>query len=212
MAERGRPRNFDRSLALRRAMEVFWSKGYESASLSELTAAMGINSPSLYAAFGSKEALFREAVALYRDTVGAASRRALQDAPDARSAIESMLLVAAERFTASDSPPGCLIVLSAPAGADNQVAVGEFLCENRRDMQARIHARLVEGATQGELPPATDLKALAAFYATILHGMSLQARDGANRKTLQAVARQAMSAWTILAQDLATASTDDHGT
>lgn len=211
MADRGRPRNFDRSLALRRAMEVFWSKGYESASLSELTAAMGINSPSLYGAFGSKEALFREAVALYRDTDGAASRCALQLAPNARAAIESMLLVAAERFTASGSPPGCLIVLSAPAGADNQAAVGSFLCENRRDMQNRIHARLVDGSAHGELPAGTDLKSLAAFYATVLHGMSIQARDGANRKTLQAIARQAMSAWTSLARDAVAASADDSG-
>ena len=93
MAERGRPRNFDRAQALRKAMEVFWSKGYEGASLTDLTAAMGINSPSLYGAFGSKEGLFREAVQLYRDTDGAASRRALTDADTARDAVQGLSLI-----------------------------------------------------------------------------------------------------------------------
>ncbi|WP_154401311.1 TetR/AcrR family transcriptional regulator, partial [Bordetella pertussis] len=92
MAERGRPRSFERTEALRQAMEVFWSKGYEGASLADLTSAMGINAPSLYAAFGSKEALFREAVQRYADTEGARTRRALLEAPDARAAIEGMLL------------------------------------------------------------------------------------------------------------------------
>ena len=198
MAERGRPRNFDRAQALRKAMEVFWSKGYEGASLTDLTAAMGINSPSLYGAFGSKEGLFREAVQLYRDTDGAASRRALAEAATARAGICGMLLAAAERFTTPGAPPGCLIVLGAPSGADTDAGVGVFLGDNRREMQGRILARLTAGAAAGELPAGADLKGLAAFYTTILHGMSIQARDGASRKTLQAVARQAMCAWDAL--------------
>lgn len=198
MAERGRPRNFDRAQALQKAMEVFWSKGYEGASLTDLTEAMGINSPSLYGAFGSKEGLFREAVELYRETEGASSRRALQDAPTARGGIQSMLLAAAERFTAPGLPPGCMIVLGAPSGSVNHASVGGFLCDNRREMQGRILARLNAGVGQGELPAGADTKSLAAFYTTVLHGMSIQARDGATRKTLQAVARQAMCAWDAL--------------
>lgn len=198
MAERGRPRSFDRAQALQKAMEVFWSKGYEGASLTDLTEAMGINSPSLYGAFGSKEGLFREAVELYRNTEGGSSRRALQDAPTARAGIESMLMAAAERFTAPGQPPGCMIVLGAPSGSVNHASVGGFLCDNRRDMQGRILARLNAGVTQGELPVGADVKSLAAFYTTVLHGMSIQARDGASRKTLQAVARQAMCAWDAL--------------
>ncbi|QVQ24707.1 TetR/AcrR family transcriptional regulator [Achromobacter deleyi] len=201
MAERGRPRNFDRAQALQKAMEVFWSKGYEGASLTDLTVAMGINSPSLYGAFGSKEGLFREAVELYRETEGGSARRALLAAPTARDAIQSMLLASAERFTAPGLPPGCMIVLGAPAGCVNHASVGNFLGDNRREMQSRILARLNSGASQGELPPGADLKGLAAFYTTVLHGMSIQARDGATRKTLQAVARQAMCAWDALAVD-----------
>ncbi|WP_241116846.1 TetR/AcrR family transcriptional regulator [Achromobacter xylosoxidans] len=198
MAERGRPRNFDRAQALRKAMEVFWSKGYEGASLTDLTAAMGINSPSLYGAFGSKEGLFREAVQLYRDTDGAASRRALAAGATAREGVCGMLLAAAERFTTPGAPPGCLIVLGAPSGAESHDGVGVFLGDNRREMQSRILARLTAAASAGELPAGADLKGLAAFYTTILHGMSIQARDGASRKTLQAVARQAMCAWDAL--------------
>ncbi|NMK46307.1 TetR/AcrR family transcriptional regulator [Achromobacter sp. Bel] len=198
MAERGRPRNFDRAQALQKAMEVFWSKGYEGASLTDLTEAMGINSPSLYGAFGSKEGLFREAVELYRETEGGSSRRALQNAPTARDGIQSMLMAAAERFTAPGQPPGCMIVLGAPSGSVNHASVGGFLCDNRRDMQGRILARLNTGVAQGELPAAADTKSLAAFYTTVLHGMSIQARDGASRKTLQSVARQAMCAWDAL--------------
>ena len=195
MAERGRPRNFDRAQALRKAMEVFWSKGYEGASLTDLTAAMGINSPSLYGAFGSKEGLFREAVQLYRDTDGAASRQALAAGATAREGVRGMLLAAAERFTAPGAPPGCLIVLGAPSGANGHDGVGAFLGDNRRDMQGCILARLTAAAAAGELPPGADLKGLAAFYTTILHGMSIQARDGASRETLLAVADGAMAAW-----------------
>lgn len=198
MAERGRPRNFDRAQALQKAMEVFWSKGYEAASLAELTEAMGINSPSLYGAFGSKEELFKEAVELYRDTAGGASRRALQDAATAREGIQAMLMAAADRFTSPGTPPGCMIVLGAPSGSVNHASVGGFLCDSRREMQARIQARLSAGVASGELPGTTDTKSLAAFYTTVLHGMSIQARDGANRKTLQSVARQAMCAWDAL--------------
>lgn len=201
MAERGRPRSFDRAQALQKAMEVFWSKGYEGTSLTDLTEAMGINSPSLYGAFGSKEGLFREAVELYRSTEGGAARRALLTAPTARDAVQSMLMMSAERFTAPGVPPGCMIVLGAPAGCVNHASVSGFLGDNRREMQARILARLNAGAAQGELPAGADLKGLAAFYTTVLHGMSIQARDGASRKTLQAVARQAMCAWDALAAD-----------
>ena len=198
MAERGRPRNFDRDQALQKAMEVFWSKGYEGASLADLTEAMGINSPSLYGAFGSKEGLFREAVALYRDTTGGSSRRALQDGATARDGVQAMLMAAAERFTAPGTPPGCMIVLGAPSGSVHHDSVGGFLCDSRREMQSRIQARLSGGVDNGELPAGVDVKGLAAFYTTVLHGMSIQARDGASRKTLQSVARQAMCAWDAL--------------
>src|ERR671919_2398814 len=107
MAERGRPRSFERDTALRRAMEVFWAKGFDGASMADLTGAMGINSPSLYAAFGSKEDLFREAVALYGATEGTEIWSGLQEAPTARAAVERFLRVSAESFTRPGKPRGC---------------------------------------------------------------------------------------------------------
>ncbi|MPY91376.1 MAG: TetR family transcriptional regulator [Luteitalea sp.] len=196
MSERGRPRSFDRDAALRRAMELFWAKGYDGASLSELTTAMDINSPSLYAAFGSKEALFREAVQLYGATEGTEIWDAIPDAPTARRAIERFLQATAEVFTRRDKPRGCLIVLGALHARDPSNA---SVCRELRDHRAQnaetLRGRLERGVAEGELPKGFDCRAVATFYATVQHGMSIQARDGASRETLLAVAQCAMAAW-----------------
>jgi len=199
MAERGRPRTFDRDAALQKALELFWEKGYEGASLADLTAAMGINAPSLYGAFGSKEQLFREAVARYGEQEGSCTRVALRAAGTARAGIENMLVAAARAGTLPGKPRGCLIVLGAPTGADGHEPVRKMLCDSRREMQALILQRLRDGARQGELPADADLPGLAGFYATVLHGMAIQARDGASRKALLQTARLAMHAWDALA-------------
>jgi AcrR family transcriptional regulator len=195
MAERGRPRNFERAAALRRAMEVFWAKGYDGASLAELTAAMGINSPSLYAAFGSKEALFREAVALYGATEGTEIWTALPDEPTAREAIERFLCASAESFTRPDRPAGCLIVLGALLVNDGNANVCRELRESRAQNVAALRDRLERAVREGELPEGLDPQAVATFYATVQQGMSIQARDGASRETLLTVAACAMAAW-----------------
>ena len=199
MAERGRPRTFDRDAALQKALELFWEKGYEGASLADLTAAMGINAPSLYGAFGSKEQLFREAVARYGEQEGSCTRVELLAAGTARAGIENMLVAAARAGTLPGKPRGCLIVLGAPTGADGHEPVRKMLCDSRREMQALILQRLRDGARQGELPADADLPGLAGFYATVLHGMAIQARDGASRKALLQTARLAMHAWDALA-------------
>jgi AcrR family transcriptional regulator len=195
MARRGRPRSFDRAAALRRAMEVFWERGYEGTSLSDLTEAMGINSPSLYAAFGSKEALFREAVALYDATEGSATGAALRDEPTARAAVEAVLRRNAAAFADPSTPRGCMIVLAATNCSIANDGVRDFLADWRRNDQAAVEARLVRGVAAGDLPPGTDTGALAAFYTTVLHGLAIQARDGASHAALDAVVDQAMTAW-----------------
>jgi AcrR family transcriptional regulator len=195
MAERGRPRSFERATALRRAMEVFWAKGYDGASLSDLTAAMGINSPSLYAAFGSKEALFRDAVALYGATEGTEIWTALPDTPTAREAIERFLCASAESFTRPDRPAGCLIVLGALLASDANANVRRDLQQQRAGNVAALRERLERAVSEGELPKSLDCQAVATFYATVQQGMSIQARDGASRATLRAVAACAMAAW-----------------
>ena len=195
MAERGRPRSFDRSAALARAMEVFWTKGYEGASISDLTEAMGIGSPSLYAAFGSKEALFREAIDLYGRTEGPAIWDAVENAPDARSAVAGFLTATAHSFSRPGKPRGCMVVLSQLNPTEASASVCAALRENRAQGQSGLERRLRRAVEVGELAPGTDVAALAAFYLTVQQGMSIQARDGASEETLLAVAKGAMAAW-----------------
>lgn len=198
MAERGRPRSFDRDAALERAMEVFWAKGYEGASMTDLTGAMGIASPSLYAAFNSKETLFREAVALYGALEGPALWSVVETAPTAREAIEGYLMATAAAFSRPDKPAGCLVVLSAVNAAGAGEAVCAELRADRARGVARIERRLRRAIDAGELPSGADTRAIATFYITVQQGMSIQARDGATRATLETVARSAMAAWPVL--------------
>jgi AcrR family transcriptional regulator len=198
MRARGRPRGFDRDVALRTALDVFWERGYEGTSLSDLTKAMGIASASIYACFGSKEALFREAVALYGTLAGAPPRHALREHPATRDAIEAMLRATADSITRPGTPHGCLLILAAPTGATENAAVREFLAGLRRDMFHAIRDRLTDGRASGEISASTDLDAVARYYTTVVQGLSVQARDGADRADLETVITCAMAAWDTL--------------
>lgn len=195
MAGRGRPRGFDRETALRRAMEVFWEHGYEATSMTDLTSAMGIASPSLYAAFGSKERLFQEAVELYSTTEGSAMARAFAEVPTARGAVEAVLRENARLYTVPDRPAGCMIVLAATNCSPANAPVRDHLATWRRSGAEMMAERLRRGVEEGELPAATDTEAVAAFYTTVVQGMSVQARDGASRATLDKTVDRAMAAW-----------------
>jgi AcrR family transcriptional regulator len=196
---RGRPRNFDRDEALARAMEVFWAKGYADASMTDLTQAMGIGSPSLYAAFGSKEDLFREAVKLYQRSEGGTLWKAVEAGATAREAVEGLLLATAEANGRPDRPTGCLIVLSgAHPDALPGGACGE-LSDIRKHALAALEARLRQGQAGGEIAPDVDIAAMTAFYATVHQGMVFRARDGATADELRGTARAAMLAWDGLA-------------
>lgn len=195
MAERGRPRSFDRQAVLRQAMNVFWAKGYDATSLADLTSAMGINPPSLYAAFGSKENLFREAIALYSTSEGDDIWSGIEQAPTAREAIATMLRASAESFSRPGKPRGCMIVLSALNADKGNAAICETLREQRADNIKQLRQRLERDITESKLPAAIDTRAIATFYVTIQQGMSIQARDGASRKVLLTVADNAMLAW-----------------
>ena len=191
--ERGRPRKFDRDQVLRLAMEVFLDRGYDGASVGDLTSAMGINAPSLYAAFGCKEALFREALDLYVNAAGPRTRDELHKRDvTARGAVEAMLREAARRF---GEGRGCLVVLGATHRTADNEAVFEDLAERRNETQSLIRRRLKQGIAEGDIAASVDITTVAAFYATVLNGLSLQARDGASRKQLMGVVDCAMKAW-----------------
>jgi AcrR family transcriptional regulator len=198
MTERGRPRSFDRLAALRRAMDVFWAKGFDATSMTDLTGAMGINSPSLYAAFGSKEALFEKAVALYGESEGTEIWGALDEAPTARQAIEWFLRRSAASFSRPGKPAGCLIVLGALHEGKGNEKVCRALRRRRSENVADLRKRLERGVREGELPEGLDVQAIAVFYVTVQQGMSIQARDGAGRQALEAVAECALAAWEVL--------------
>ncbi|ARP97329.1 TetR/AcrR family transcriptional regulator [Bordetella genomosp. 13] len=195
MAERGRPRSFDRRQALYRAMEVFWEKGYEGASMAALTDAMGIAAPSLYAAFGSKEALFREALGLYETTEGGELMESVLRASTAFEAVQRLLMASARLYTRADKPAGCLVVLCALQAGDAGEPVRGELSSRRMANVGSLAELLARGVDTGEIPPSADLRAIARFYVTVQQGMSIQARDGASQSELETVARAALSAW-----------------
>jgi AcrR family transcriptional regulator len=198
MTERGRPRAFDRDEALGKAMQVFWAQGYEGASMGELTEAMGINKPSLYAAFGCKEALFREAVQHYNSVEGAALAHALETAPTARAAIEAVLRINAGSYASEGTPPGCMIVLASMLGAVENAEVRGFLATMRKEGQLGLSRRIERGMREKDVPAKADAAKLAAYYTTVIHGLSIQALDGAPARELQSIVDCAMASWDAL--------------
>lgn len=192
MATRGRPRTFDPDIALRQALDVFWERGYEGTSLSDLAEAMGIRSASIYAYFGSKEDLFRQVMSLYGATAGEPPRRALRDGATAREAIHAMLRATADQITHPEHPHYCMLILAAPTGAVENHAVRQFLADGRHGMYEEIRERLAD-----DVPPAR-LDAIARYYTTVVQGLSVQARDGATRAELETVITCAMAAWDAL--------------
>jgi AcrR family transcriptional regulator len=181
----GRPREFDREVALKRARDRFWERGYEGTSMSDLVEAMGIASARIYAAFGSKEALFREAIEDYEAKEGSFADRALSDAKDVRSALESMFRDAVRLYTTGKR--GCMVVSAATNCMPENVAIGTWLSEHRKARTQSVIARLREAKRAGEIPDDADEVALGDCCATLLHGLSVQARDGISKRRLDAM-------------------------
>jgi AcrR family transcriptional regulator len=179
-------------------MNVFWSRGYDGASLDELLRAMGgITPPSFYAAFGSKEELFLEVVQLYQRSSGSAPARALETSP-VRNGIEGMLRAAVDQFDNSAVGRGCLLVLGAPTRTRTNAGVHERLRDMRCRVPELLEKRLRRAIADGELPATAPVSAIAAFFTTVMHGLAVQARDGASRQTMLAVVDGAMGAWDAL--------------
>jgi len=190
---RGRPRGFDRDQALERLMQVFWARGYEGAQLNDLTAAIGVKPPSFYAAFGSKEDAFREAIDLYIATIGSAPMRALEEAATVRDGLRAML-EGSVAVALSAKPGGCLLILGVVNCLPANEAVRAHLLNARRKTVELVAARLRRGVVDGELPVDTDIPRLAAFFHGIMQAISFQARDGATRADLYALIEPALRA------------------
>ncbi|MFW5417882.1 TetR/AcrR family transcriptional regulator [Nocardiopsis sp. CNT-189] len=194
MAGRGRPRRFDRDAALATAMELFWRHGYEGASLTMLTSAMGITPTSLYAAFGSKDDLFREAVRLYNSPERSAIPKALA-LPRTRDAVEALLRESADAYTDPATPAGCMVFTAATNLGADRGHIGRLLADCRRDTLAEIRERIERGTAEGDMPAGADAAALACYVQTVMEGLSAQARDARPREDLDAVIDIAMLGW-----------------
>ena len=195
MAVIGRPREFDRDAALEAAMFLFWRKGFSATSMNDLCDAMGVRSPSLYAAFGSKEALYLEAVEHYVRTQGPPVWDKLAEGATARAGIENLLMAGTERLPKSRAiPAGCMAVLAA-VGDEWPAAITRVVKKVRLEMLGMLRSRLETAVAKGELPASTNIDGLSRFYLSVFQGMAIQARDGASQAELKAVAATAMAGW-----------------
>ncbi len=176
-------------------MLLFWKRGYDATSVADLAEGLGINPPSLYAAFGDKRHLFLEAVERYADRYGCFLPKALQRGATAHQSITEMLEDAADAYSLPDCPRGCMVITAAtnctPASAD----IADDLHARRVASHAAIRARLERGQIDGDLSDIADTGALADFYAATIYGLSVSARDGASRDALRRIAAQAMLVW-----------------
>ena len=184
MAVAGRPREFDRDQALGKARDAFWTRGYEGTSMADLVRMLGLASARIYAAFGSKEDLFREAVVLYETSEGGFATTALAEEPTARRFVERLLRDAIDIYTRADLPKGCMVVSAATNCAVENDGVLQWLAERRLARNALIVYRLEKGIRDGDLKSDTDPQALGDYYTTLLFGLSVQARDGVPKQRL----------------------------
>jgi AcrR family transcriptional regulator len=193
-AVKGRPREFCVDMALAAALRVFWSKGYEGASMTELTEAMGITKPSLYAAFGNKEQLFHKALDLYESEKLAYTREALKQ-PSARKVVEHFMRGAIELQMSGCDPKGCLGVMSALACSSEAESIRAHVIERRASSQAALIERFRRAQAEGDIPPHVDIQSLTSYLYAILQGMAVQAGSGATRDDLERIVDTSLALW-----------------
>jgi len=190
----GRPREFNVDRALDRALKVFWRKGYEGATLPDLTKAMRINRPSLYAAFGSKEELFRKALDRYAEGPAGYIREALNE-PTARAVAERLLHGTIDMVTDRRHPRGCLIVQGALACGEAADSIRKELVSRRLASEAAIRERFERAVSEGDLRADSHPADLARYIMAVIHGTAVQAASGASHAELRRVAAMALQAW-----------------
>ncbi len=190
----GRPRAFDPEKALEAALRVFWTKGYEGTALSDLTSAMGINRPSIYATFGNKEALFRKVLDRYNARITGYMAEALNE-PTARAAAEKLLVGTADLLSCPKNPKGCLMVQGALACGDEAEPIRKELNARRATGEAAARERFERAKVEGDLPAGAEARDLARYVMAVMHGMAVQSAGGASREELQGVIDLSMRAW-----------------
>ncbi|MFF0223150.1 TetR/AcrR family transcriptional regulator [Streptomyces sp. NPDC004629] len=190
----GRPRGFDADEALERAMRVFWEQGYEGASLTDLTKAMGITRTSMYAAFGNKEDLFRKALERYTEGPASYGARALRE-PTARQVATAFLDGSVRATTRPGCPTGCLGVQGSLAAGDPGRSARDALIAWRNEATSLLRDRFQQAVDEGDLPPGTDPGLLARYVMAVANGIAVQAASGATRDDLQQVADMALQGW-----------------
>jgi AcrR family transcriptional regulator len=191
---KGRPREFDPRKALDAALMLFWRHGYEGTSLAALTDAMGINMPSLYAAFGNKEMLFRKALDAYMQRPASYLPNALRE-PTARGATEKLFNGAIDMVMNPKHPDGCLLVHGALATGPVAESVRQELARRRAGAEIAVRKRFQRAIAEGDLPKHADATKLARYVITVVWGLSVQAAGGYSRTQLKSVVEQAMKAW-----------------
>jgi AcrR family transcriptional regulator len=189
----GRPREFDADIALDQAMEVFWRHGYEGATIAQLTEAMGINPPSLYACFGNKEGLLKAALDRYSKLRGSWMDEVVA-AATARDVAERMLMGIADKQTDPANPPGCLLVQGGIACGSGSENVPFELAARRAENEDQLRDRFIRAKAEGDLKPSSDPAALARYVLAVSVGMGVMASSGADREALRQVASVAVQA------------------
>ena len=192
--KKGRPLSFDREHALQQAMLLFWRHGYEATSLTQLTAAMGITPPSLYAAFGDKKTLFRESVNRYLSGPVTAESM-IANAASAHDAARQLLLGAVIGFTGTQTPPGCLLASSAISCSEAANDIQTELAAIRGKIELCLRNKIAHAVKSGELATTIDADAYAGHTMAVIQGLSTLARDGASREKLMGIVEIAMCAW-----------------
>ncbi|MEJ1992554.1 MAG: TetR/AcrR family transcriptional regulator [Maritimibacter sp.] len=185
LPRRGRPRKFDRDEALRQAMEVFWTNGYDGTSVAQLVEVMGIVSPSIYAAFGSKEELFREAVELYIEAEFGPIWAALYDVDDPREALLKMFFASIDKLVSGGTQRGCLIMLGTGLLGGGDPKVRAFLQQKRAEGIPKLADWLKQAMAAGHLAPDTDPVMLARVIMAYFGGLNIEAADGADNASLK---------------------------
>ena len=190
----GRPREFDLYHALENALHVFWEKGYEGASMADLTEAMGITKPSLYAAFGNKEELFRKALDSYVEGPAGYTKQALEQ-PTARAVVEHLLYSEVDAVTDPECPAGCLSINGALTCGEAAESIKQELRVHRARFESDLRERLERAKSEGDLPGTADPAALARYIATISQGLAVQAVGGTTRDELKKTVEMVLMTW-----------------